>query len=82
MLINMKTIAITVDEDTLRRVDHLLSGKGAWKGRSALARQALRAFLDDLERRSEEEREREVWRRHRKGIRRQAAALVRDQASP
>lgn len=79
----MKTIAITIDEETLRELDRFLAGRRAtWRSRSRLAREALREFLAHQRRRAEEEHEREVFRRHRAKLRRQAAALVRDQAIP
>lgn len=77
----MKTIAITIDDASLKRLDHLVaSQESAWRSRSELVRQALRDFLDCIEREREEKRETEVFRLHRDRLRRQAAALVKDQA--
>jgi len=71
----MKTIAITIDEDTLERVDRL--GRGS---RSKLVREAVRAYVSHLERLAEDAREAEIVQRHRGRLARQARALVRAQA--
>ena len=79
----MKTIAITIDEPTLQRIDHLLAVEStSWKSRSEVVRQAVHEFVARLERMGEEERERKVFRRHRSRLNRQAAALVKEQARP
>ena len=82
MILNMKTIAIIIDEDTLRRIDRLRTQGGLVSNRSRLIREALREYVLRVERLGEEEREREIFRRHRKGLARQAAALVKEQAKP
>jgi metal-responsive CopG/Arc/MetJ family transcriptional regulator len=71
----MKTIAISIDEDTLARVDRMAGGN-----RSRLLREAVREHVTRLERQAEEEREGAIVRRHRDRIARQAVALVRAQA--
>lgn len=77
----MKTIAVTIDEPTLKRIDHLRSLQNVpWKSRSEVVRQAVQQFITRLERVSEEEREREIFRRHRARLNRQAAALIKEQA--
>jgi hypothetical protein len=43
-------------------------------------RQAAQQFITHLERVAEEEREREIFSRHRVRLNRQAAALIREQA--
>ncbi len=54
----MRTIAITIDEDMLRRLDHPVAEQGTRiKNRSQVIRQALREYLMRLERLAEEERE-------------------------
>ena len=75
----MKTIAITIDEPTLGRLDRL-RGRARSKNRSEIVRQAVKDYLARLERLEEEEREREILRRHRARLKRQSAALVRGQA--
>ena len=77
----MKTIAMTIDEPTLRRIDRLMATESArWKSRSEVIRHAVRQFVAAVERAAEEEREKEVFRRHRAGLHRQAVALVKEQA--
>jgi metal-responsive CopG/Arc/MetJ family transcriptional regulator len=77
----MKTIAVTIDEPTLERMDRLVSAR-ARGNRSALVRVAIQDYVSRLERAVEEEHERGVFQRHRKRLERQAAALVKEQAKP
>lgn len=77
MMSNMKTIAISIDEETLARVDRV-----AGHNRSKLLREAVREHVTRLERLAEDEREAAIVRRHRGRLARQAAALVRAQAKP
>ena len=72
----MKTIAISIDEDMLRRIDLL----GAATNRSQLIRKAVQEYLTHIESVGEEEREREIFKRHRRTLERQAIALVKEQA--
>lgn len=73
----MKTIAITIEEKTLNRIDALLSGKnGAWKTRSELVRMALQEYMRSIE----QGREREIIRKNSGKLKKQAAALVKEQA--
>jgi metal-responsive CopG/Arc/MetJ family transcriptional regulator len=76
----MKTIAITIEEDALAELDRLARRAGA--NRSKLVRRALREYLTRAEREVEDAREREIVRRHRSALQRQAAALVKEQAKP
>ncbi len=79
IIYNMKTIAITIDEPTLERIDCLMTNNSVpWKSRSEVIRQAVQEFVA----RMEDEREREIFRRHSARLNRQAAALVREQAKP
>lgn len=79
----MKTIAVTIDEPTLHRIDRLMArDDAAWKSRSEVVRQAVQQFVARLERVAEEDREREVFRRNRSRLNRQAAALIKEQAKP
>jgi len=75
---DMKTIAITIDDDTLERVDRI----GGGRSRSRVIREAVQEYVTRLERAAEEERERAVIRRHRSRLARQVRALVRAQAKP
>jgi metal-responsive CopG/Arc/MetJ family transcriptional regulator len=78
----MKTIAITIDEDMLARVDRL-DGKGSsGRNRSRLIREAVREYLSRLERQADEAREAAIVHRHRGRLALQAQALVRVQAKP
>lgn len=77
----MKTIAITIDETTLQRIDRFVtSGAPKSRSRSQVIRQAVREYVERLERLAEEDREREIFRRHRQRLARQTAALVKEQA--
>ncbi|MBI3072005.1 MAG: ribbon-helix-helix protein, CopG family [Deltaproteobacteria bacterium] len=79
----MKTIAISIDDPTIAAVDSLIAEKTtAWRSRSAVIRDAVKAFVIERQARAREEREREIIRKHRTRLRRQAAALVREQAKP
>jgi metal-responsive CopG/Arc/MetJ family transcriptional regulator len=70
----MKTIAITMDEDMLKRVDQISSN------RSSIVRQAVDEYLSRVEREGEEEREKAILRKHRGKLSRQTAELVKGQA--
>lgn len=76
----MKTIAITIDEDTLGKVDELVAASDHMPNRSAAIRQAIREFAERELRRQGEERERVVLRKHRRRLASEARALVRVQA--
>jgi len=83
MLGNVKTIAITIEEDILDRIDRLAAGRqGEGRNRSRLIREAVREYLARVERSAEEEKEKEIFKRHRDRLARQAAALVKEQAKP
>jgi len=76
---NMKTIAVTIDEATLKLLDELHAAQPGRK-RSALVRVALREFAERERQRVIEEREREIFRKNRKQLERQARALLTEQA--
>ena len=73
----MKTIAITIDEESLRRLKQLETIEE--KNRSEIVREAVSLYLGERERREQEDREAEIFRKHRKKLYRQAAALIREQ---
>jgi metal-responsive CopG/Arc/MetJ family transcriptional regulator len=79
----MKTIAISIDEDVLARVDRLAgpSAKSA-RNRSRVIREAVREYVSRLERLAEDERETAIVRRHAGRLSREAAVLIREQAKP
>ena len=74
----MKTIAITIDDQTLERVDRI----GGGRSRSRVIRQAVQEYVSRLESTAEQEREAEIFRRHRRRLGQQVRALVREQAKP
>lgn len=79
----MKTIAITIDEDILRRIDDVAAGQGKLAvNRSKFIREAVKDHLARIERASEEEREREIFRRNRSRLHKQAVALIKEQGKP
>jgi len=76
----MKTIAITIEEDILERIDRLAGKGGGSRKRSQVIRTAVREYLTRSERLADEEREGEILRKNRGRLARQAAALVKEQA--
>jgi len=77
----MKTIAITIEESALERLDRLSrKDRGKRRNRSEVIRRAVQEYLSRLERQAQEEQEREIIRRHHRKLNRQAAALIREQA--
>lgn len=76
---NMKTIAITIDDTTLKLLDELTDGTSR-RSRSALVRTALREFAERERRREVEAKESAILRKHRKRLARQARALISEQA--
>jgi metal-responsive CopG/Arc/MetJ family transcriptional regulator len=83
MISNVKTSAISIDEEMLACMDRLVGqgGRGA-TNRSRLIRQAVREHLVRLERMREDTREATLVRRHRGRLARQARTLVRAQTNP
>jgi metal-responsive CopG/Arc/MetJ family transcriptional regulator len=79
---NMKTIAITIDEGTLARVDRLTSRGIHAASRSGVIRQAVHQYVERIERAAADEQEAAIVRRHRSRLARQAQALVKVQAKP
>jgi metal-responsive CopG/Arc/MetJ family transcriptional regulator len=75
----MQTIAITIDDETLQRLERLSGREGA-RNRSRLIREAVKEYLERLERAREDDREAAIVRRHRSRLAREAAAAVRAQA--
>ena len=78
----MKTIAVTVDEATLKLLDELTDVSPRLRSRSALVRKALREFAELERRREIEAKDGEVFRKHRKRLARQARILISEQARP
>ena len=81
MFTDMKTIAITIDEPTLKRLDRLAADAHfGFRNRSEVIRKAVDQFVSRLEREAEEEREAEIFHRQRSRLHRQAVALTKEQA--
>lgn len=79
----MKTIAITIEETVLERLDRLPRRRGDKKrNRSLIIRQAVGEYIARLEHQADSEREAVIVRRHRDKLSHQATALVGDQAKP
>jgi metal-responsive CopG/Arc/MetJ family transcriptional regulator len=88
----MKTIAVSIDDQTLDGLDRWMRGIGATRrpaggkrpggNRSKIVRLALREFLERQESLRRNERDRSVLATHRQLIARQAKALVGEQAEP
>jgi Arc/MetJ-type ribon-helix-helix transcriptional regulator len=79
---NMKTIAITIDDGTLKLLDQLVEKSGRARSRSALVRTALREFAERARNREIEAHEGRILTEHRKRLAREAAALIQAQARP
>ena len=77
----MKTIAITVDEETLELIDKLHGSSSEFRSRSALIRAAIREYAARVHKRLEEERERELVHKNKDLLDKQLKALVEEQAA-
>ncbi len=76
----MKTIAVTIDEETLDRVDELASSSNRYSSRSALVRAALAGYVARERRLREEDRERRIIAAHKESLADELTALVAEQA--
>jgi metal-responsive CopG/Arc/MetJ family transcriptional regulator len=76
----MKTIAVSIDEATLKLLDKLAESSSRHRNRSALVRTALREFAGRERNHEVEAKEGELFRKHRKRLARQARALIAEQA--
>lgn len=77
MIRHMKTIAITIEESALERLDRVTSSPGKKANRSEVIRRAVEEYIGRLEGQLRDERERASIRRHRARLDREGAALVR-----
>ena len=75
----MKTIAVTIDETTLRLLDELAAVMLRPRSRSALVRIAVREFAERERNRKNEAHESEILHKHKKLLARQARALIAEQ---
>jgi metal-responsive CopG/Arc/MetJ family transcriptional regulator len=83
IIFNMKTIAISIEEDILRSMDELAKKHPRHGGnRSRIVRAAIKEFLKKEQRQAREAREREIFKRHQARLERQARALISEQAKP
>jgi len=84
----MKTIAISIDEETENALDRLIERRGAaakrqgksQRIRSQLIRAAIREFVARQEKQEREQKDRAAIVKHSKLLARQLKALVSDQA--
>jgi metal-responsive CopG/Arc/MetJ family transcriptional regulator len=81
----MKTIAISIDEQTETALERLIArmrvgSRGQGRLRSRLVRAAICEFVAREEKRDREEREAAALSKHRKRLARQLEALVAEQA--
>jgi hypothetical protein len=90
MILDMKTIAISIEESMLARLRELAAAsigedranRQRRRSISELVREALRDYLGRCEKRRREESDRLAFARHRKMLRKQLATLVDEQAEP
>ena len=78
----MKTIAIAIDEDTLERIDEIVQKSAPRTNRSRVIRAAVKEFVATELQRDREAREREIFKKNRVRLERQARALISEQAKP
>lgn len=78
----MKTIAITIDDETLGLIDELHRSSRRFRSRSALVRAAIRAYASLERERRSRERELRVIRENKALLDRQLKAMVKEQATP
>lgn len=82
----MKTIAISIDEDSLAAIDGMARSGGRQRAgkrtgnRSEVIRRAVREFILRQGRLAREEKDRKILASNRRTLDRQAAALVAEQA--
>ena len=74
----MKRIAI--DEATSKLLDELTETSPRRRSRAALVRTALRQYAETQQRRENEAKDGELFRKHRKRLARQARLLITEQA--
>jgi metal-responsive CopG/Arc/MetJ family transcriptional regulator len=77
----MKTIAITVDEETLALIDELYDASTTFRSRSALVRAAIREYAILARKRADEERERAIIHANKDRLNKELAALISEQAT-
>jgi metal-responsive CopG/Arc/MetJ family transcriptional regulator len=78
----MKTIAIAIDEDMIALIDEVVRKSAQTTNRSRVIRAAVKDFVAKELQRDREAREREILRKHRARLEREARALISEQAKP
>ena len=78
----MKTIAITIDDETLGLIDQLHRSSRRFRSRSALVHAAIRAYASLERERRSRERELRVIHENKALLDRQLKAMVKEQATP
>ena len=80
----METVAVTLDEKTLRALDAASAASrrknGARPNRSLVVRTAVQEYVERQLRLESEEKERTILAKHRAGLAAEARALIRGQA--
>ena len=80
----METVAVTLDEKTLRALDAVSAASrrknGARPNRSLVVRTAVQEYAERQLRLESEEKERAILAKHRARLAREARALIRGQA--
>lgn len=79
---SMKTIAISIDEDTLAALDRLRDESSGRSNRSRVIRRAIRDLAEREERSRSEKNDDQIVRANRARLDREARALVAAQARP
>jgi len=78
----MKTIAVTMDEDTIKLLDELAGRRSRARSRSSLVRLAVRELAERERRRQTEAEDDRILQKHRTRLARETRALVAGQARP
>ena len=83
----MRTIAISIDEDSLAAIDQIARRSGRRRGaasanRSEVVRRAVQEYVARATKQEREEKDRKALAAHRALTARQAEALVAEQAEP
>ena len=80
----METVAVTLDEKTLKALDAVSAASGRRSGRrpnrSLVVRTAVQEYVERQLRLESEEKERAILTKHRARLAKEAGALIRAQA--
>ena len=81
----MRTIAISIDEESLATLDRMAAGGAGGRGtgnRSALVRAAIEEYIRHRQRNEAEREEDRIIRKNRSRLARECRALLEEQAEP